>query len=51
MNIFEGSSEDIKTMELDEGEYRLKIVGKDAKGKIQISIEDNPNINLTINND
>ena len=51
LNIVEGSNEDIKTIELDEGEYRLKIVGKDAKGKIQISVEDNPNISLTINND
>jgi len=33
---------------IDEGNYRLKIVGKDAKGKIQISIEDNLNIDLTI---
>lgn len=51
LNIFEGSNEGIKIMELDKGEYRLKIVGKDAKGKIQMSIEDNPNISLTINND
>lgn len=49
LNIFEGSDEGTKTMELNEGKYTLKIVGKEAKGKIDVSIEENLNIELEKN--
>ena len=49
LNLFEGTDEGIIEMDLEEGRYRLKIVGQDAKGKIQIDIGGNTNIELEKN--
>lgn len=49
LNLFEGRDEGIVVIDLDEGKYRLKIVGQDAKGKMQIDIEEKPNIKLKKN--
>lgn len=38
-----------KESDTDDGRYRFKIVGQDAKGKIQIDIEENTNIELKRN--
>lgn len=46
LNLFEGTDEGIIVLDLDEGKYRLKIVGKDAKGNIQIDIEESISIEL-----
>lgn len=47
--IFEGSDEGTRIIDIDEGKYIFKIVGQGAKGKIQIDIEENINIELEKN--
>lgn len=49
LDLFEGTDEGVKIVDVDEGEYRLKIVGQDAKGKIQIEIKENTNFDLKKN--
>lgn len=45
-NILEGTVKDKNTIKVSKGEYRIKFVGKKAKGKINISIEDNKYIDI-----
>jgi hypothetical protein len=47
--IFEGSDDGTKSIDIDEGKYRFKIVGQGAGGRIQIGIEENTNIELEKN--
>lgn len=49
VDLFEGTDEGVKIVDVDEGKYRLKIVGQDAKGKIQIEIKENTNIDFKNN--
>lgn len=49
LDLFEGTNEGVKNIDIDEGKYRFKIVGQDAKGKIQIGIKENTNIDFKKN--
>lgn len=45
--VLEGVGKGEKTIKLSEGEYRFKFVGKKAKGKIDISIEEDDDAKIT----
>lgn len=45
--VLEGVDKGEKTIKLSEGEYRFKFVGKKAKGKIDISIEEDDDAKIT----
>lgn len=42
--VFEGKTEDSKTIKLTQGKYFFRIVGKKAKGKLKISNSSNENV-------
>lgn len=46
INIFEDEDKDNKTIELPEGKSRIKIVGKEAKGKVAIAIVSMEDVNI-----
>ena len=46
-NILEGTEQGNKTIKLAKGKYRFKIVGRNAKGEINISINKNNNVVIT----
>jgi len=46
-NILEGTEQGSKTLKLAKGKYRFKIVGRNAKGEINISINKNNNVVIT----
>ncbi|MDT8717645.1 hypothetical protein IAI10_13315 [Clostridium sp. 19966] len=45
--LFSGSKEDKKAIKLSKGDYRLKIVGKNAKGQLQLYINKDSNIEIS----
>lgn len=46
-NIVEGTGQGNKSTRLTKGEYRIKSVGKNAEGEINLSINENENIETT----
>jgi hypothetical protein len=46
-NILEGTEQGNKIIKLAKGKYRFKIVGRNAKGEINISINKNNNVIIT----
>lgn len=47
--IIIGNQQGEKTVKLDKGKYRFKIVGKNANGEIEISVQLNQNVEITKN--
>lgn len=45
-NILEGTDKGNKTIKLTKGEYRVKLVGNDANGKVKLSIAQNKNVEI-----
>lgn len=45
-NILEGTDKGNKTIKLTKGEYRFKLVGNDANGKVKLSIAQNKNVEI-----
>ena len=46
-NISEGTEQGNKTIKLAKGKYKFKLVGRDAEGEINISINKNNNVGIT----
>lgn len=46
-NILEGTEEGSKTIKLAKGKYKFKLVGRNAEGKINISIDENKNVEIS----
>ncbi|WP_315116822.1 hypothetical protein [uncultured Clostridium sp.] len=46
-NILIGNEEDEKTIKLEKGKYIFKVVGRNAKGKAEISIDKSQNVDIT----
>lgn len=45
-NILEGADQGNKKIKLTKGEYRFKLVGNDANGKVKLSIAQNKNVEI-----
>jgi uncharacterized protein YxeA len=46
-NILEGTDQGNKTMKLAKGKYKFKLVGRNAEGKVKISIDKNKSIEVS----
>ena len=46
-NILEGTEQGSKTIKLAKGKYKFKLVGRNAEGKINITIDENKNIEIS----